>query len=381
MRQIVNMWEALSTIVWDVDPVLLELGPLTFRYYGILFASALMVGYSIFRWQFEEYGEDPESAVKLTYALVAGIVLGARLGHVLFYEPERYWDACFSPLQAGMAEADCFLWLKFWKGGLASHGATLGIFLVLAIYSYHIRKLPFRIIGDRLSMGPALAVFFIRMGNLFNSEIVGRPTDSVFGFIFPRSVAAQPDIAMGPVVLAQPRHPSQLYEAAIGLFIFVILYLVNRHYKKKGVDRPLGLLTFIFVAVYFFLRFFAEFFKEYQTEFSFTESWTMGQWLSIPFTAFGLLGIWAVLAGPWKGQTARGFLANSNTGTKLPGAESDDTSSSKSQDDEDPDGDEDLDEDTAQDADAEASTDEDTPSSNRGPKRKLAQKKKKKKKR
>ena len=273
----------LGTFTWDVDPVALKIGPLSFRYYGILFAAALMSGYYILRKQYALEGEDPDSAVKLTYALIGGVIIGARLGHVFFYGAESYLQ---HPAEI----------IKFWKGGLASHGATIGLFAVVGFYVYVIRKIPFRVLSDRLVLGIPLATSAVRLGNFFNSEIVGRITDVSWAVIF---IEYKPDNF--------PRHPSQLYEVGMGLTLLAILFGIERYYRKREVDRPLGLLTSVFLVGYFSMRFIVEYFKEYQTLEA--GGLTMGQYLSIPFALMGVIGIWMTLAGPWKGQTARAALA------------------------------------------------------------------------
>lgn len=275
---------ALGTWLWDIDPVLLRLGPLEFRYYGILFAAALMSGYGILRWQYEQDGEDPENAVRLTYALIAGVILGARFGHVFFYEADKYLA---NPVEI----------IKFWKGGLASHGATIGIFTVLLVYVYLVRKIPFRVMADRLALTIPLATTCVRLGNFFNSEIVGRVTEVPWAVVMPRH-----DMA--------PRHPSQLYEAAMGVVLFAILYAVNRYYVKRGVERPLGLMSSALLAGYFSMRFGVEFFKAYQVS-GMEGPLTMGQYLSLPFATVGYVGLWASLRGPWAQDRASKYLVTS----------------------------------------------------------------------
>jgi prolipoprotein diacylglyceryl transferase len=281
----VSTWDALAAVVWDIDPLFVQLGPLQFRYYGILFALALMGGYSIFRWQYRRDGEDPEVAVRLTYWLIGGVIVGARLGHVFFYEPSRYL-------------ADPIEIIKFWKGGLASHGATIGLITVVAYYTWKVRRIPFRVIADRLAMAVPLATSCVRLGNFMNSEIVGRQTEVPWAFVFVRFDQ-------------NPRHPSQLYEVSMGLLLFLVMFLTDRYYDKRKLDRPLGLLTSLLLTGYFSMRFTVEFFKEYQGLDPSSSALTEGQYLSIPFVLMGLVGFWAVLWGPWKGQTARFFLERS----------------------------------------------------------------------
>lgn len=278
-----QLLDAAAVTIWDADPIAFEIGSLQFRWYGLLFAAALMQGYFILRWQYRRAGEDPDRAIGLVYLAIAGIIIGARLGHVIFYEPERYFS---DPIEI----------VKFWKGGLASHGATIGLVVTVAYYSWSVRKIPMRVIADRFALMLPLATSCVRLGNFFNSEIVGRPTDASFAFIFPRH-----DMI--------PRHPSQLYEVTIGLVMFAIVFAVDRFYQSRKVERPLGLLISVFLLGYFSMRFGVEYFKEYQEAEYTLGSLTMGQKLSIPFALAGLVGIWASLKGPWKGQTESQFLA------------------------------------------------------------------------
>jgi len=272
--------EWIAYIYWDADPIAFEAGPLTFRWYGLLFAAALLQGYYILRNEYARAGEDPDDSIWLVYSAIAGIILGARFGHVFFYEPERYL--------ANPGEI-----IKFWKGGLASHGATIGLFVVVIIYTKVVRKIPFRIIADRFALMLPLATACVRLGNFFNSEIVGRVTDVPWAVVFTR-------------VDYQPRHPSQLYEVAMGVTLFFIVWGVDRYYTKREKERPLGLLISIFLVGYFTMRFFVEFAKAYQT--LEPGGLTMGQYLSIPFALLGVLGIWACLKGPWKGDKASDFI-------------------------------------------------------------------------
>lgn len=271
---------AVSVITWDVDPIAFKAGPFTFRYYGILFATGLMIGYGILRWQYDEAGEDPDDAVKLTYALIASIIIGSRLGHVFFYEPERYL--------ANPADI-----IKFWEGGLASHGAAIGLAVTVLIY-IKIKKMPFLVLADRVALTIPLVTTCVRLGNFFNSEIVGRVTDAPWAVVFLRYDTA-------------PRHPSQLYEASVGIILFVFMYFLNKRYAEdEDRERPLGLMLAVFLIGYFGMRFGVEFFKEYQT---LEAGLTMGQWLSLPGVLAGSALLWAALKGPLKGKTASEALA------------------------------------------------------------------------
>ncbi len=261
-----NSSEIISHPVWthNLSPVIFEIGPLQLRYYGMLFSLTILIGFYIWYKQIVRSGRDENDAYAFLWMVVAGIVIGSRLGHVLFYEPDRFFQ---DPLQI----------LYVWKGGLASHGAAVGILLALWTYS---RRYGMTMIEacDRFSMSVTVGATLVRIGNFFNSEIVGRATDVPWAIVFSRY-----DRMMGLPPTA--RHPSQLYEAAMAIMVFLVLYLTDR---KLGEDRPEGLMVGILLAGYFTLRFFVEYFKEYQT---LTSSFplTMGQLLSIPFAAAGYI--------------------------------------------------------------------------------------------
>ncbi|MFC2151432.1 prolipoprotein diacylglyceryl transferase [Bacteroidota bacterium] len=249
----------LSSINWNVDPDIVSFWGLTIRYYGVLFASSFFFGYLIMQKIFKKEGLTVELLDKLTVYMAVGTVLGARLGHCLFYQPDYYLS---NPLEI----------IKIWHGGLASHGAAIGILIALYYFSRKNKK-PYLWILDRIVIVVALAGFFIRMGNLMNSEIYGIETSLPWGFIFIRD---------GQTV---PKHPTQIYEALSYLLIFILLYTI---YIKKGVEVKKGLIFSIFLILLFTVRFFIEFIKEDQVGFEQGMSLNMGQWLSIPFVLIGL---------------------------------------------------------------------------------------------
>lgn len=259
-----------SCFVWDIDPVIVFLGPLQLRYYGLIFASMLYIGFIIWRKQMLRAGYSLELAERFLIWGVLAVLIGARLGHCLFYEPERYLS-------------DPITILYFWKGGLASHGATVGLVVSMFLFcrKYKLRYLE---VLDRMAMPSAVGAAAVRLGNFFNSEIVGRVTDVPWAVDFVRY-----DAMMGEP--ATCRHPSQLYEFFMGLFVLLSLYLADRFAGKE--KRPLGLLAAMFLILYFAGRFTVEYFKEFQT---LEESvLTMGQYLSIiPFTAGVILLGWVI---------------------------------------------------------------------------------------
>ncbi len=250
----------MSGLVWNIEPTLLKIGPLQLRYYGILFGATLLLGYHLFQKQMLKSGHSKEFSEKMLLWGVLAVVVGARLVHCLFYEPDYYLA---NPIEI----------LKVWKGGIASHGATLGLFTVVLAFS-RIYKIPFLVIGDAVVFAAAVAAIFVRIGNFFNSEIVGRATNVPWAIQFPRYDNLY-------------RHPSQLYEASGGFLILMILLFVD----KKMSKRVTGLFSGIFLSMYFTFRFLIEFVKEFQEEHRIGSILTMGQYLSIPFIIVGLIFI------------------------------------------------------------------------------------------
>jgi prolipoprotein diacylglyceryl transferase len=198
------------------------------------------------------------------YGLV-GVFVGARLGHVLFYRLDRVLE---DPLWA----------LKFWGGGLSSHGASIGLVLMTLLYC-HRRGISWFEGMDRFTFAAALGATLVRLGNFFNSEVVGRVTDQTWGVRFPRY-----DKVPDPPL----RHPSQLYELLLGLSVLGVLYWVDRKLGRE--ERPRGAMVATFFATYFTGRFFVEFTKEYQT-LSPEATLTMGQLLSLPAALAGFVGL------------------------------------------------------------------------------------------
>src|SRR6056297_1716890 len=247
-------------VIWNIDPEIVEIGPFSIRYYGILFALAFILGYYIFQKIFKNEGISVEVLDRLTIYMIIGTVIGARLGHCLFYQPDYYLS---NPIEI----------LKIWKGGLASHGAAIGILVVLYLFVRKENK-PYIWILDRIVIVVALAGFFIRMGNLMNSEIYGIQTNLPWGFVFKNQ---------GEIV---PKHPTQIYEALAYVAIFFLLYRI--YFKNKGNFKP-GLLFSLFLILVFAARFFIEFIKENQVGFEENLPLNMGQYLSIPFVILGLV--------------------------------------------------------------------------------------------
>ncbi len=262
----------LNYITWDVDPEIFPVGPLSIRWYGLLFAAAFYFSYIIVRRMFKKEGISDEVLDRLTLYVFIGTIVGARLGHCLFYEPGYYLS---NPVEI----------LKIWKGGLASHGGAIGIIVALYLFVRKEKK-PYIWILDRIAVVAAISGFFIRMGNLFNSEIYGYETDLPWGFIF---------VNAGESV---PKHPTQIYEALAYLLIFIVLHsLYNR--STKGNTKP-GMLFGWFLVLTFAARFFIEFLKEVQVEAEKGWSLKLGQSLSIPFILTGLIILYFTYMNPGK---------------------------------------------------------------------------------
>lgn len=253
------------SIVWNVDPVLFELGPIQIRYYSLLFVAGFPFGYWLFTKFYKREGIDVNLLEPLLYALLIGTIVGARLGHCLFYQPDYYltpnnFIEIFEP----------------WKGGLASHGGAIGV--ILAMWWYLVKygrrqNVDMLWLLDRLAIAVAFAAFCIRMGNLFNSEIYGDVTNLPWGFVFERR---------GETLA---KHPTQIYEA----LTYLLLGLVSVWVYFKHIDKVYrGWFFGFFLTGCFGFRFLVEFIKEPQVGFEQSMFLNMGQLLSIPFIATGL---------------------------------------------------------------------------------------------
>jgi len=252
----------LAFIEWSISPEIFHIGPISVRWYGFLFAMAFVAGYFIMTWVFKKEKRPQPDLEQLSVYMIFGTVIGARLGHCLFYNPVYYLS---NPIEI----------LKVWEGGLASHGAAIGILVAVYLFSKKKKNYSFLWIIDRIVIVVALAGTFIRLGNLFNSEIIGKPADVAWAFIF----TSVDDL---------PRHPTQLYESIAYLIIFIILIFI--YYKGFEKNRS-GLLFGLFLVLVFTFRFFVEFLKENQSAFEKGMVLDMGQLLSIPFIIAGIIFI------------------------------------------------------------------------------------------
>jgi len=249
----------LSYIFWNVSPEIVKLGPISLRWYGLLFASGFVFGYLILT-KIYKLEKKPQAVLEqLSIYVILGTVIGARLGHCLFYDPVYYL-------------ANPFEMLKVWEGGLASHGAAISIPLSIYLLTKKQKDKTMLWILDRVVIVVALAAVLIRLGNLFNSEIIGKAADVPWAFIFAR-------------VDNVPRHPAQLYEAIFYLISFIILNFVYYKTEKKSKQ---GFIFGLFLVLIFGFRFFVEFLKVEQSPFEKGMVLDMGQILSIPFVIGGL---------------------------------------------------------------------------------------------
>ncbi|MCD4772271.1 MAG: prolipoprotein diacylglyceryl transferase [Bacteroidales bacterium] len=254
----------INSIVWDVNPEIFRIGNFAIRWYGLLFAMSFIFGYYIMLKIFKKEGVPEKFLDKLTSYMVIATIIGARLGHCLFYEPAYFLS---HPIEI----------LKIWEGGLASHGAGIGIVAALLIFSKQNKK-SFLWVIDRIVIVVALSGFFIRMGNLMNSEIIGTLSDLPWAFVFIKSY--------DQLLAIDPRHPAQLYEALSYLLIFI--YLMWEYFKKSTPPKN-GFLFSMFLILVFSSRFIIEFIKIRQVDFEENMFLNMGQLLSIPFVIAGFV--------------------------------------------------------------------------------------------
>lgn len=259
---------------WSVDPELVRMGPLAIRYYGLGFVLAFGFGLRLMRVAYLAAGRAEEELSGLLWYVMAGTLIGARLGHCLFYDPAFYLA---HPLEIPL----------IWRGGLASHGGAAGIFAALYFGSRRRGSPSYLWLLDQMVVPTALAGVFIRLGNLFNSEIYGQPTMVPWAFVFTR-------------VDLLPRHPTQLYEClAYGLIFLLLLWLHRTGRARAG----RGLLLGLFLVLVFALRFSIEFYKVPQESYAHGLPLNTGQWLSLPMVA---LGLWLLVRSRWSALDGHG---------------------------------------------------------------------------
>lgn len=285
----------LSFITWNVDPVLFSLGNIHVRWYGLMWAMGFFFGYFVMRNIYRHEKVSDDWMDKLLMYMLVFTVVGARLGHCLFYEPEEYLS---HPLSI----------LKVWEGGLASHGGAIGILIGMWIYVRRYNKsvkkkeekqrISYIWILDRVVVAVCLVGAFIRVGNVMNHEIYGTPTSLPWGFVFLRGAeqfcgtfdSYTPCYAWNapcPPDAWLPCHPTGLYEAFFCLVTMGILLWM--YYKHDLGNRQPGLMFGVFLIIIFGSRICIEFLKNVQVDFERNMFLDMGQWLSIPFVIIGIV--------------------------------------------------------------------------------------------
>ncbi len=267
----------LNYIHWNPSPEIFTIPGIDWplRWYGLLWATALLASHFIMNRIYRTEGRTNKQLDSLTLYIILGTIIGARLGHCLFYGP--LWDVYDGQgnlIEEGYLSHPLNM-LKVYEGGLASHGGALGIIIGALLYCRK-EKENMLWLFDRLVVVVPLAAMFIRLGNLMNSEIIGKETTLPFGFIF-----EQIDMV--------PRHPAQLYEAIFCFFLFIVMYWL---WKNKRNDLGQGFLLGLLCVALFTERFFDEFLKENQAAFENDLTLNMGQILSIPFVLFGIYMMW-----------------------------------------------------------------------------------------
>lgn len=275
------MIDHLLYILWNPDLEIFRIGNFAIRWYSTCWLIGLALAYFIVKWLYKDQKVKDAYFDPLFMYCFLGILIGARLGHCLFYQPEYFLSSwthvveMFLPIHQ-IADGS---WKFTGYEGLASHGGTIG--LMVALYLYY-RKTGMNLwhVLDDIAIATPITACFIRLGNLMNSEIIGTPTNVPWAFIFER-------------VDMTPRHPGQLYEAiAYFFFFFVMLHFYKRTSKEVGTGFYFGLcLTLIFT-----FRFFIEYTKDIQVDFESGMIFNMGQLLSIPFI---ILGIACMRGGKW----------------------------------------------------------------------------------
>lgn len=253
----------LNFITWNANPVAFSVFGLEIRWYGVMFVLAFLSSTLILYRMMKKEGRNPDIADSLVWYVAIAVIIGARLGHCFFYEPRYYLS---HPVEILMIR----------DGGLASHGAAICVPIAIWLVARR-HKVSFWYLLDRVVIVTALGGFFVRMGNLFNSEIYGHVTELPWGFIFLRNHEVL------------PKHPTQIYEALSYLVLFIILLL---YYLKKKRNPKNGILFGWFLIGCFGMRFLIEFLKEVQVEWESAYLLDMGQILSLPFIAIGILVLW-----------------------------------------------------------------------------------------
>lgn len=267
----------LLKIQWEPSTTLFKLGSFGVHYYSLMFVIAFLLGLRILKKMYEKEKVSTETLENLLFYVVISTLLGARLGHIFFYDWAYYQNHLLEILLPIASTADggySFVGFR----GLASHGAAIGILLGVIVYQRTYPYKPLLWILDRMIIPLTLGAGFVRIGNFFNSEIVGNYTGNNFGVVF---------VNRGELL---PRHPAQLYEA----IAYILLFFFLRYLYQKGIKRQDGFILGVFMAVLFSIRFMVEFVKESQGGFETAlPALSTGQWLSIPLIIAGLILMFA----------------------------------------------------------------------------------------
>lgn len=277
----------LLAVTWDVDPIFINIFGIDIAWYGVLWVSAFVVGLMIFGKIVKREKLDPQITDSAFIIMIISTVIGARLGHCLFYDPLTYLA---NPIEI----------LYFREGGMASHGAAIGLLIGIWIFCRK-WKLPYVWMLDRIGIVVASGAVLIRLGNLVNSEVYGTATELPWGFIFVR---------MGETT---PMHPTQIYEA---LAYFVIFLILGHIYWRTNLSNRRGFMFGLFLVLLFGFRFFIESIKQVQAEFELGMTINMGQILSIPFIVAGLVILGYSLNRPSRAYTNMPLAINSKPQTK-----------------------------------------------------------------
>lgn len=243
----------------NLNPIIFQSNLISIRWYGVFLALGILMSVLVLIKLFKVKKWNTDQTLDLCIWLILGGLLGARMGEILFYNFSYYWQ---NPLEIFFIN----------HGGLSSHGMTIGIILTVIIYGYY-KKISFFNIADTFVVVVPLLAGFIRLGNFFNSEILGRVTSILWGVYFARA-------EQFPLL----RHPVVVYEMLVAWALFIFLYFVYQNYSTTWRS---GSIFNLFLFLYFFSRFLLEFFKEYQT--SWENILTAGQWLSLPFIIFSVI--------------------------------------------------------------------------------------------
>ena len=258
--------------LWAPDPVAISLGSFNIYYYSLMFVIAFASGLYLMKFMYKKEGVSLDYLDPLLLYMVAGTLIGARLGEVFFYNWDYFQSNLLEIILPVKINEDGWKFVGF--RGLASHGAVIGILSALYLYTKKYKYTSMVWLLDRIAITVAFGGVFIRIGNFFNSEIVGKHTGSSFGVVFQNNNGE-----------TLPRHPVQLYESLGYLIVFIILFLI---YKNSRFRNQKGFLIGAFFSLLFTVRFFAEFVKESQGGFGENLGYfSTGQWLSIPLVILG----------------------------------------------------------------------------------------------